>query len=220
MKKAFGQSTRLLWARERNDATKSHRLIRKWNQSNESKRWNLKRVRERVPKPWALKYRSPTKSNAIKAPASTLPTTSPQAVSPIFHSNVSHISLSLSPVFYNSTESDWERARSLEKTAMEHWRMILPSFLLIFTFLVTDLLRPTHAIWLNLPSTGTKCVSEEIHSNVVVLADYVVISENYTHTPTVSVKVSPQSVNARVFRWFLFFSFSIFYLVFSGWLKM
>lgn len=83
---------------------------------------------------------------------------------------------------------------------MEHWRMILPSFLLIFTFLVTDLLRPTHAIWLNLPSTGTKCVSEEIHSNVVVLADYVVISENYTHTPTVSVKVSPQSVNARVFR--------------------
>ncbi|KAA0057325.1 hypothetical protein IC582_010084 [Cucumis melo] len=73
---------------------------------------------------------------------------------------------------------------------MEHWRMILPSFLLIFTFLVTDLLRPTHAIWLNLPSTGTKCVSEEIHSNVVVLADYVVISENYTHTPTVSVKVT------------------------------
>ncbi|XP_038888959.1 transmembrane emp24 domain-containing protein p24delta3-like [Benincasa hispida] len=73
---------------------------------------------------------------------------------------------------------------------MEHWRMILPSFLLILTLLATDLVRPSHAIWLNLPSTGTKCVSEEIHSNVVVLADYVVISENYTYAPTISVKVT------------------------------
>ncbi|XVF68128.1 hypothetical protein PTKIN_Ptkin10aG0178400 [Pterospermum kingtungense] len=46
------------------------------------------------------------------------------------------------------------------------------------------------AIWLNLPSTGTKCVSEEIQNNVVVLADYVVVSENHGHIPTISVKVT------------------------------
>nr|GMD08876.1 transmembrane emp24 domain-containing protein p24delta3-like [Ipomoea batatas]GME16161.1 transmembrane emp24 domain-containing protein p24delta3-like [Ipomoea batatas] len=45
------------------------------------------------------------------------------------------------------------------------------------------------AIWLNLPGSGTKCVSEEIHNNVVVLADYVVISDDHVHpTPTISVK--------------------------------
>ncbi|XP_022967522.1 transmembrane emp24 domain-containing protein p24delta3-like [Cucurbita maxima] len=73
---------------------------------------------------------------------------------------------------------------------MEPRKMILPCLLLVLTFLATDLVRPTHAIWLNIPSTGTKCVSEEIQSNVVVMADYVVISENYTHTPTISVKVT------------------------------
>nr|GMD04966.1 transmembrane emp24 domain-containing protein p24delta3-like [Ipomoea batatas] len=47
------------------------------------------------------------------------------------------------------------------------------------------------AIWLNLPGSGTKCVSEEIHNNVVVLADYVVISDDHVHpTPTISVKVT------------------------------
>ncbi|XP_022155019.1 transmembrane emp24 domain-containing protein p24delta3-like [Momordica charantia] len=68
--------------------------------------------------------------------------------------------------------------------------MMLPSLLLLLTFLAMDLVPPSHAIWLNLPSSGTKCVSEEIQSNVVVLADYVVISENYTHSPTISVKVT------------------------------
>ncbi|KAJ4717057.1 Transmembrane emp24 domain-containing protein [Melia azedarach] len=47
-----------------------------------------------------------------------------------------------------------------------------------------------NAIWLNLPATGTKCVSEEIQNNVVVLADYVVVSEDHTHVPTISVKVT------------------------------
>lgn len=45
-------------------------------------------------------------------------------------------------------------------------------------------------IWLNLPATGTKCVSEDIQHNVVVLADYVVVSEDHSHYPTISVKVS------------------------------
>ncbi|KAL3538559.1 hypothetical protein ACH5RR_001925 [Cinchona calisaya] len=46
------------------------------------------------------------------------------------------------------------------------------------------------AVWLNLPASGTKCVSEEIHTNVVVLADYIVISDDNTHpTPSISSKV-------------------------------
>lgn len=50
--------------------------------------------------------------------------------------------------------------------------------------------RRSGAIWLNLPATGTKCVSDEIHNNVVVLADYVVISDDHVHpTPTISAKV-------------------------------
>lgn len=46
------------------------------------------------------------------------------------------------------------------------------------------------AIWLNLPATGTKCVSEEIQNNVVVLGDYVVVSEDHSHIPFISVKVT------------------------------
>ncbi|KAA8536535.1 hypothetical protein F0562_029013 [Nyssa sinensis] len=57
--------------------------------------------------------------------------------------------------------------------------------------LTSNLLPASHAIWLNLPALGTKCVSEEIQNNVVVLADYVVIPEDHTHpTPTISAKVS------------------------------
>ncbi|KAL8553659.1 hypothetical protein ACS0TY_002096 [Phlomoides rotata] len=49
----------------------------------------------------------------------------------------------------------------------------------------------SEAVWLSLPATGTKCVSDEIHSNVVVLADYVVISDDHIHpTPTISAKVT------------------------------
>lgn len=47
------------------------------------------------------------------------------------------------------------------------------------------------SIWLNLPSSGAKCVSEEIHTNVVVLADYYVISDDHTsHEPKISIKVT------------------------------
>lgn len=45
-------------------------------------------------------------------------------------------------------------------------------------------------VWLNLPASGTKCVSEEIQPNVVVLADYGVIHEGQTdNLTTISVKV-------------------------------
>nr|CAD1826215.1 unnamed protein product [Ananas comosus var. bracteatus] len=47
------------------------------------------------------------------------------------------------------------------------------------------------AVWLDLPATGVKCVSEEIQPNVVVLADYAVMSQDYSNGhPTVSVKVT------------------------------
>ncbi|XP_071724197.1 transmembrane emp24 domain-containing protein p24delta3-like [Rutidosis leptorrhynchoides] len=48
----------------------------------------------------------------------------------------------------------------------------------------------TQAVWLTLPPSGTKCVSEEIQTNVVVLADYVVVSQDHNHLPTISVKVT------------------------------
>ncbi|KAL3638159.1 hypothetical protein CASFOL_018029 [Castilleja foliolosa] len=52
-------------------------------------------------------------------------------------------------------------------------------------------LRRSEALWLSLPASGTKCVSEEIQSNVVVLADYVVIYDDHVHpTPTISAKVT------------------------------
>ena len=62
---------------------------------------------------------------------------------------------------------------------------------LLFLLCISDLLIPmSQAIWLNLPATGTKCVSEEIQNNVVVLADYVVIPDDHGHpSPTISVKV-------------------------------
>lgn len=51
------------------------------------------------------------------------------------------------------------------------------------------------AIWINLPSSGTKCVSEEIQTNVVVLTDYTVVPDDSTYEiPTISAKV-PQYLN-------------------------
>ncbi|XWS23770.1 hypothetical protein CRYUN_Cryun28dG0043900 [Craigia yunnanensis] len=47
------------------------------------------------------------------------------------------------------------------------------------------------AIWLTIPGSGTKCVSEEIQSNVVVLAEYYVIDENNPdHIPIISARVT------------------------------
>ncbi|KAG8646161.1 transmembrane emp24 domain-containing protein p24delta3 isoform X2 [Manihot esculenta] len=67
-------------------------------------------------------------------------------------------------------------------------REVLLQFLL--TLWIWGTVRVSEGIWLNLPATGTKCVSEELHSNVVVLADYVVVSEENYHLPTISIKVT------------------------------
>ncbi|KAL5562799.1 hypothetical protein UlMin_032546 [Ulmus minor] len=60
------------------------------------------------------------------------------------------------------------------------------AILLLIIFMV----RTGEAIWLTLPHSGTKCVSEEIQNNVVVLGDYVVVSDDHAHSPTISVKVT------------------------------
>ncbi|KAG8046469.1 hypothetical protein GUJ93_ZPchr0008g12170 [Zizania palustris] len=45
-------------------------------------------------------------------------------------------------------------------------------------------------VWLDLPQSGTKYVSEEIQSNVVVLADYALMYESHPSShPTIVVKV-------------------------------
>ncbi|GAA0149505.1 vesicle coat protein [Lithospermum erythrorhizon] len=60
-----------------------------------------------------------------------------------------------------------------------------------FILLFLSLIVTNEAVWLNLPAKGTKCVSEELHNNVVVLGDYVVISDDHVHpTPTISIKVT------------------------------
>ncbi|KAK6257494.1 hypothetical protein QUC31_000953 [Theobroma cacao] len=68
---------------------------------------------------------------------------------------------------------------------------LLPIILVICLTSNSNILPVVEAIWLTIPSSGTKCVSEEIQSNVVVLADYNVIDENNPdHIPTVSARVT------------------------------
>ncbi|XP_047958143.1 transmembrane emp24 domain-containing protein p24delta4-like [Salvia hispanica] len=51
-------------------------------------------------------------------------------------------------------------------------------------------------VWLDLPNSGSKCISEELHNNAVVLADYYAfIGEDYdvngtTVAPSITVKVT------------------------------
>ncbi|KZV33032.1 transmembrane emp24 domain-containing protein p24delta4 [Dorcoceras hygrometricum] len=63
---------------------------------------------------------------------------------------------------------------------------------LLVVFAVAPAVR---GLWLDLPSTGSKCVSEELHNNVVVLADYHSFfgqndDVNHTGSPSISVKVT------------------------------
>ncbi|XP_048437591.1 transmembrane emp24 domain-containing protein p24delta3-like [Pyrus x bretschneideri] len=56
--------------------------------------------------------------------------------------------------------------------------------------LILCVVRTGQAIWVTLPASGTKCVSDEIQNNVVVLADYVVIPDDHSQTPTIAAKVT------------------------------
>jgi hypothetical protein len=51
----------------------------------------------------------------------------------------------------------------------------------------------TEAVWLEIRPSATKCVSEDIQSNVVVIGDYSLLYEHHHVHPTVSVNVINQS---------------------------
>ncbi|KAL1561241.1 transmembrane emp24 domain-containing protein p24delta4-like [Salvia divinorum] len=59
---------------------------------------------------------------------------------------------------------------------------------------VVALLPAARGVWLNMPSSGWKCVYEELQTNAVVLGDYYSFygdgDHNYTIHPTLTVKVS------------------------------
>ena len=79
-------------------------------------------------------------------------------------------------------------------------RMAAPTFQALLLSAVLLLLPPppgAEAVWLELPPSGTKCVSEEIQPNVVVLADYAIMYESHpTSHPTVAVKVRARSASS------------------------
>ncbi|KAK3179528.1 hypothetical protein Dsin_032167 [Dipteronia sinensis] len=75
----------------------------------------------------------------------------------------------------------------MKKTANVRREVVYP---LLLVLCLTINIVVSDAVWLNLPGTGTKCVSEEIQNNVVVLGDYVVVSDDHSHIPTISVKVT------------------------------
>ncbi|KAG8389756.1 hypothetical protein BUALT_Bualt01G0011700 [Buddleja alternifolia] len=67
--------------------------------------------------------------------------------------------------------------------------------LLALMLVIAAVMPAARGLWLELPSSGPKCVSEELHNHVVVLADYYAFygendDLNNTVSPTISVKVS------------------------------
>ncbi|CAK7347001.1 unnamed protein product [Dovyalis caffra] len=64
--------------------------------------------------------------------------------------------------------------------------------LILFCLTASNHIVPVaEAIWLSIPNSGSKCVSEEIQNSVVVLADYYVINEEHPQHPvTVTVRVT------------------------------
>ncbi|XP_057973407.1 transmembrane emp24 domain-containing protein p24delta3-like [Malania oleifera] len=84
-----------------------------------------------------------------------------------------------------------------EKTASR--APVLLWLLFLVCFGSHRLLPTAEAIWLSLPTSGTKCVSEEIQNNVVVLADYVVVNDAHddgAHHDEASQR--PPTISARV----------------------
>ncbi|XP_020573308.1 transmembrane emp24 domain-containing protein p24delta5-like [Phalaenopsis equestris] len=64
-------------------------------------------------------------------------------------------------------------------------------FFLLFGLQFISKMPGAGAVWITLPASGTKCVSEEIQPNVVVLADYSVAPEDSGHAQaTISAKVT------------------------------
>ncbi|KAG0482630.1 hypothetical protein HPP92_010714 [Vanilla planifolia] len=66
---------------------------------------------------------------------------------------------------------------------------MLPGGLLIVLLLLMSRVSVIGALWIDVPASGTKCVSEEIQPNVIVLADYKLISED-SRNATISATVT------------------------------
>ncbi|GAB2271480.1 hypothetical protein Dimus_006319 [Dionaea muscipula] len=64
------------------------------------------------------------------------------------------------------------------------------SMAMLISCLILSGVPASRAVWISLPSSGMKCVSEEMQNNVVVLADYFVIDEEGHSAPTVGAKVT------------------------------
>lgn len=47
--------------------------------------------------------------------------------------------------------------------------------------------RRSEAIWMNMPVTGRKCLSEEVHNNVIVMAEWVVIADDHLNYPAPNI---------------------------------
>ncbi|XP_027332691.1 transmembrane emp24 domain-containing protein p24delta4-like [Abrus precatorius] len=62
--------------------------------------------------------------------------------------------------------------------------------LLLLLFTLSHVFPQATAVWLTIPTSGTKCVSEEIQSNVVVLADYYAVTDEGPQLHTISLKVT------------------------------
>ncbi|GAB2235223.1 hypothetical protein Droror1_Dr00027718 [Drosera rotundifolia] len=68
--------------------------------------------------------------------------------------------------------------------------MVRMDMLILIVINVVMFAGSTKAVWISLPSTGMKCVSEEIQNHVVVLGDYFVIDEPGQSVPSVTAKVT------------------------------
>ena len=66
-------------------------------------------------------------------------------------------------------------------------------------------------VWIKLPKTGTKCVSEEINAHVVVLGEYSgFYEEHFDANPTISGKVDRKDQTRQLIH------FSLCYLVYNN----
>lgn len=74
--------------------------------------------------------------------------------------------------------------------------------LLVLLLCLTSLSLKTQAVWMTIPSSGTKCVSEDIQTHVVVLADYYVVTEEGPQLQTISAKVCLHKLT--IYYYFLF----------------
>uniref|UniRef100_A0A2P2Q787 Uncharacterized protein MANES_02G161900 n=1 Tax=Rhizophora mucronata TaxID=61149 RepID=A0A2P2Q787_RHIMU len=67
---------------------------------------------------------------------------------------------------------------------------VLP-LMLLCSVVMNNLVRTAEGLWLTIPSSGTKCVSEEIQSSVVVLAHFYAFNEEHPEiTPAISARVT------------------------------